>query len=191
MQKFILGKFNSHYYNLLMTKKVTVDIGVIGMAVMGQNLVLNLLDHRYNVAIFNRTRSKVDHFMETWSSMVEENATSGVPIPAFSLEEIVATMENGHRKILLMIQAGDAIDVLLSELAHHLSPGDIIIDGGNSHYMDTKRRAASLLSINGIQYIGCGVSGGELGARYGPALMPGGPSDAWYLAFPISKLGKP
>ncbi len=149
------------------------DIGLIGLAVMGQNLVLNMNDHGYTVAVYNRTTSKVDDFMN--------NAAAGrdTIIPAHSIEEFIGTLER-PRKVMLMVKAGRVVDLFIEQLLPHLEPGDIIIDGGNSQFNDTDRRTKELRE-KGILYIGSGISGGEEGARRGPSIMPGGNADAWPL----------
>jgi 6-phosphogluconate dehydrogenase len=146
------------------------DIGVIGLAVMGQNLILNINDHGYKVAIYNRTTSKVDNFLN--------NEAKGTDIVgAHSVEELASNLKSPKR-IMLMIKAGEAVDQTIEELLPHLSAGDIVIDGGNSLYSDTDRRQKYLES-KGLLYIGTGVSGGEEGARRGPSIMPGGSAAAW------------
>jgi 6-phosphogluconate dehydrogenase len=148
------------------------DIGLIGLAVMGQNLVLNMNDHGHRVAVFNRTRSKLDDFMA--------GAAAGSRVIATrSLEELVAVLER-PRKVMLMVRAGEVVDQFIDQLEHHLEPGDCIIDGGNSHFADSARRARSLAE-KGLLYVGTGVSGGEEGARHGPSIMPGGNPKAWPL----------
>jgi len=149
------------------------DIGLIGLAVMGQNLVLNMNDKGYKVAVFNRTVSKVDEFLN--------DAAKGrsTIYGAKSLEEFVNLLSK-PRKIMLMVKAGEAVDEFIELLLPHLDKGDLIIDGGNSHYPDTIRRT-KYLDEKGILFIGTGVSGGEEGARHGPSLMPGGNPKAWPL----------
>ncbi len=149
------------------------DIGLIGLAVMGQNLVLNMNDKGYKVAVFNRTVSKVDEFLN--------DAAKGrtTIYGAKSLEEFVSLLSR-PRKIMLMVKAGDAVDEFIELLVPHLDKGDLIIDGGNSHYPDTIRRT-KYLDEKGVLFIGTGVSGGEEGARHGPSLMPGGNPKAWPL----------
>lgn len=149
------------------------DIGLIGLAVMGQNLVLNMNDKGYKVAVFNRTVSKVDEFLN--------DAAKGrsTIYGAKSLEEFVNLLAK-PRKIMLMVKAGEAVDEFIELLLPHLDKGDLIIDGGNSHYPDTIRRT-KYLDEKGILFIGTGVSGGEEGARHGPSLMPGGNPKAWPL----------
>ena len=146
------------------------DIGLIGLAVMGQNLVLNMNDHGYTVAVFNRTVSKVDDFLSG-------EARGTRVLGAHSLDELVR-MLNRPRRVMLMVKAGWPVDEFIRQLLDHLEPGDIIIDGGNSNYEDTRRRV-SLVESKGLLYIGTGVSGGEEGARRGPSIMPGGSAEAW------------
>jgi len=146
------------------------DIGLIGLAVMGQNLVLNMNDHGFRVAVFNRTLSKVDDFLK--------NGAKGTQvIGTHSLEEFVSTLIR-PRRVMLMVQAGKPVDDFIELLLQYLEPGDIIIDGGNSNYNDTIRRTIFVES-KGLLYIGTGVSGGEEGARHGPSIMPGGSPAAW------------
>jgi 6-phosphogluconate dehydrogenase len=148
----------------------TGDIAVIGLAVMGQNLILNMNDHGFTVVAYNRTTSKVDDFLA--------NEAKGTQIQgAHSIEELVAKLKR-PRRIMLMVKAGAPVDEFIEQLLPHLEPGDIVIDGGNSLYGDTNRRV-ELLESKGLQYIGAGVSGGEEGARFGPSIMPGGSSAAW------------
>ena len=148
----------------------TCDIGLIGLAVMGQNLVLNMNDHGYKVAVFNRTVSKVDEFIE--------NEAKGTEVQgAHSIEELVAMLKR-PRRVMLMVKAGDTVDKMIESLLPHLEKGDIIIDGGNSLYTDSNRRTETL-AAKGILFIGTGVSGGEEGARRGPSIMPGGNPAAW------------
>jgi 6-phosphogluconate dehydrogenase len=153
------------------------DIGLIGLAVMGQNLVLNMNDHGYTVAVFNRTVSKVDEFL---NDAAQGRATI---IGTYSMEEFVATLAR-PRKVMLMVKAGEVVDAFIEQLLPLLEPGDVIIDGGNSHFPDTNRRTQTLRE-KGILYIGTGVSGGEEGARRGPSIMPGGNKEAWPLVKPI------
>src|SRR5262245_11061599 len=152
------------------------DIAVIGLAVMGQNLILNMNDHGFTVVAFNRTTSKVDDFLNQ-----EAKGTS--VIGAHSLEEMVAKLRR-PRLVMLMVKAGKPVDEFIESLFPHLEPGDIIIDGGNSLYEDTIRRVKYVES-KGLLYIGTGVSGGEEGARHGPSIMPGGSPAAWPHVKPI------
>ena len=148
----------------------TADIGLIGLAVMGQNLVLNMDDHGFTVAVYNRTTSKVDEFLAG-------PAAGTKVIGTHSLEELAGSLV-APRRVMLMVKAGDAIDAVIEELIPLLDEGDIIIDGGNSHFTDTIRRT-SHVEERGLRFIGTGVSGGEEGARHGPSIMPGGSSAAW------------
>jgi len=149
------------------------DIALIGLAVMGQNLILNMSDHGYTVVAFNRTLSKVDEFLQ--------GAAKGrdTILGAHSLEEMIGLLKK-PRKVMLMVKAGKAVDEFIELLLPHLEAGDLIIDGGNSHFPDTIRRT-KYLAGKGILYIGTGVSGGEEGARHGPSIMPGGNPAAWPL----------
>jgi len=152
-----------------MNKKA--DIGLIGLAVMGQNLVLNMNDHGYSVAVFNRTTSKVDDFLN------DAAAGRDTIYGTHSIEELAASLER-PRKIMLMVKAGAVVDSFIDMILPHLEEGDIIIDGGNSHFPDTTRRTKELKE-KGILFVGTGVSGGEEGARRGPSIMPGGNPEAW------------
>ncbi|WFD43779.1 hypothetical protein MPSI1_002443 [Malassezia psittaci] len=146
------------------------DIGLIGLAVMGQNLILNMNDKGYTVAAYNRTTSKVDSFLE--------NEAKGTKVVgAHSIQEFVSLLKR-PRKIILLVKAGPAVDAFIQQLEPYLEKGDIIIDGGNSHFPDSDRRTKELES-KGLLFVGSGVSGGEEGARHGPSLMPGGSADAW------------
>ena len=152
------------------------DIGLIGLAVMGENLVMNMESKGFTVAVFNRTTSKVDHF-------VSGRASGRNIIGCHSLEELVDNLE-APRKVFLMVKAGAAVDALIDQLLPLLDDGDIIIDGGNSHFPDTMRRT-EYVEAQGKRYIGTGVSGGEEGALKGPSLMPGGSPEAWPYVKPI------
>ncbi|XP_059164296.1 6-phosphogluconate dehydrogenase, decarboxylating-like [Physella acuta] len=146
------------------------DIALIGLAVMGQNLILNMNDHGFTVVAFNRTVSKVTEFLN--------NEAKGTKIiGATSLQDMVSKLKT-PRRVMLLVKAGSAVDDFINSLVPLLEKGDIIIDGGNSEYTDSIRRCKSLKE-KGIHFIGSGVSGGEEGARYGPSLMPGGAEDAW------------
>lgn len=154
----------------------TGDIGLIGLAVMGQNLILNINDNGFNVVAYNRTTAKVDSFLA--------NEAKGTNVQgAHSVEELVSKLKK-PRKIILLVKAGDAVDAFIQQLVPHLEKGDIIIDGGNSHYPDSIRRAKDL-EAKGLLFVGSGVSGGEEGARHGPSLMPGGSPAAWPAIKPI------
>src|SRR5579884_3141084 len=149
------------------------DIAVIGLAVMGQNLILNMNDHGYSVVAYNRTHQRIDDFLS--------GAAAGRPgiTGAGSLEELAAALQR-PRKVMLMVKAGDPTDEFIVQLMPYLEPGDVIIDGGNANFHDTIRRTA-LVESRGLLYVGTGVSGGEEGARNGPAIMPGGSVEAWPL----------
>jgi 6-phosphogluconate dehydrogenase len=152
------------------------DFGLVGLAVMGQNLVLNMDDHGFRVAVFNRTVATVDEF-------VNGNARDTKVIGTHSIEELVEVLER-PRRVMLLVKAGQPVDDFIELLLPQLEAGDIIIDGGNSNYHDTMRRTAYVES-KGLLYIGTGVSGGEEGARHGPSIMPGGSPEAWPHVKPI------
>ncbi|PWN92670.1 putative 6-phosphogluconate dehydrogenase [Acaromyces ingoldii] len=152
-----------------MTQAVA-DIGLIGLAVMGQNLILNMNDKGFTVCAYNRTTSKVDDFLNN-----EAKGTNVVG--AHSVEEFVAKLKR-PRKMIILVKAGAAVDAFIDQLVPHLEKGDIIIDGGNSHYPDSIRRTKAL-EEKGLLFVGAGVSGGEEGARHGPSIMPGGSDAAW------------
>lgn len=152
------------------------DIGLIGLAVMGQNLVLNMNDHGYTVAVYNRTTSKVDDFLQS-------SAQGTKVIGAHTIEELIGKLKK-PRRVMLMVKAGQPVDDFIELLLPHLDTGDITIDGGNSNYEDTMRRTQYVES-KGLLYIGTGVSGGEEGARHGPSIMPGGSPKAWEAVKPI------
>lgn len=140
---------------------------------MGQNLILNVADHGFSVLAFNRTVSKVDHFLANEAKSFKNIGG------AHSIEEFVQKLSK-PRKIMMLVMAGKPVDDFIEKLLNegHVEKGDIIIDGGNSHFPDTTRRCTYLQS-KGIRFVGCGVSGGEEGARWGPSLMPGGNEEAW------------
>ena len=146
------------------------DIALIGLAVMGQNLILNMNDHGFTVVAFNRTISKVDDFLN-------KEAKGTAVLGAHSLEEMVRLLKR-PRRVMLMVKAGAPVDEFIEHLIPLLEPGDIIIDGGNSLFEDTIRRTKHV-EAKGLLYIGTGVSGGEEGARHGPSIMPGGSPQAW------------
>jgi 6-phosphogluconate dehydrogenase len=152
------------------------DIGVIGLAVMGQNLALNLNDHGFRVAVHNRSAEKTQQFMQG-------PASGRTMVAAYSVQELLTQLV-APRVVLLMVKAGEVVDQYIQQLAPLLAAGDIIIDGGNSLYTDTQRRVGEL-QAKGILYVGSGVSGGEEGARHGPSIMPGGNADAWPRIKPI------
>lgn len=154
------------------------DIGLIGLAVMGENLVLNMESKGFRVAVFNRTVSKVDDFLAG-------RAAGKNIVGAHDIEDLISSLSS-PRKVMLMVKAGDVVDKFIELLSPHLSPGDVIIDGGNSNFKDTGRRVASLKEKK-IHYIGAGISGGEEGALLGPSIMPGGSEEAWPIIQPIFK----
>lgn len=152
------------------------DIGLIGLAVMGENLVLNMANHGFRVSVFNRTPERVDKFLA--------GSAKGKSITGFhTLVEFVGSLER-PRKVMMMVKAGQPVDDLIDQLIPLLESGDVIIDGGNSHYPDTNRRTAYIES-KGLFFIGTGVSGGEEGALKGPSIMPGGSKAAWPLVKPV------
>lgn len=145
-------------------EKQTPQIGVVGMAVMGKNLALNIESRGYTVAIYNRTSSKTE-------TVAKEHADKKL-VPSYSIQDFVASLEK-PRRIILMVKAGAGTDAVIQELLPLLDKGDVLIDGGNTFFKDTMRRNAEL-DKSGINFIGMGVSGGELGALQGPSMMPGG-----------------
>ena len=157
---------------MTMERETQADIAVIGLAVMGQNLILNMNDHGCTVAAYNRTVSRVDEFMAG-------PARGTRVIGTHSLEAMIARLKR-PRRVMLMVKAGTPVDDFITLLLPHLAPGDVIIDGGNSQFTDTIRRT-KWLQDKGLLYIGTGISGGEEGARRGPSIMPGGNPKAWPL----------
>ena len=152
------------------------DIGLYGLAVMGQNLVLNMNDHGFKVAVSNRSSGKVDAFLE--------QEAKGTSIVGFhEVKDMIAAIRK-PRVVMLMVKAGKPVDLTMEAMLPHLEPGDIIIDGGNSNFEDTNRRCKEMAE-KGLLFIGAGVSGGEEGARHGPSIMPGGHKDAWERIKPI------
>lgn len=152
------------------------DIGVVGLGVMGSNLVLNIADHGYSVAVFNRTESVTREFA---SSLLPGQSVR----PCYGLEDLVGSLK-APRRVLIMVSAGRPVDAVIEGLAELLTPGDVLMDGGNSHFRDTERRGG-LLTGRGMGFFGLGISGGELGARTGPSLMPGGPPRSYEAVRPI------
>jgi len=152
------------------------QFGLIGLAVMGQNLALNVERNGFSVAVYNRTAARTEEFMAGPARGKNIRA-------AYTVEELVGTLER-PRRIMLMVKAGAAVDDTIAQLQPHLEPGDLMIDGGNSFFGDTERRARELAEA-GINYIGSGVSGGEYGALWGPSIMPGGQPEAWKMVQPI------
>ena len=152
------------------------NIGLIGLAVMGQNLVLNMNDHGFKVCVYNRTAARTDEFLQG-------PAKTSQVIASYSIDKLIHKLQ-APRMIMLMVKAGDVVDFYIDLLIPHLKPGDIIIDGGNSLFTDTERRTLALAKKN-ILFIGTGVSGGEQGARHGPSIMPGGNRAAWQTVKPV------
>ncbi len=152
------------------------EIGLIGLAVMGENLVMNMESKGFTIAVYNRSTEKVDNF-------INGRAKGKKIIGCRSVEELVQALEK-PRKVMMMIRAGQAVDDMIGQLLPLLEPGDVIIDGGNSYFKDTIRRTAEVTE-KGLLYVGTGVSGGEEGALNGPCLMPGGNKEAWKLLKPI------
>src|SRR5271169_2927012 len=146
------------------------DIALIGLAVMGQNLIMNMNDHGFTVVAYNRTTEKVDHFLAN-------EAKGSKVLGAHSIAEMVSKLKK-PRRVMMLVKAGKPVDEFIEQLIPALEPGDIIIDGGNSLFEDTNRRM-KLVESKGLLYIGTGVSGGEEGARRGPSIMPGGSPAAW------------
>jgi 6-phosphogluconate dehydrogenase len=172
--------------------KPKADIGLIGLAVMGQNLVLNMADHGFRVAVYNRTAKTTDEF-------VAQNPDTPGEIVGFKSLKKLARRLSRPRKIVIMVKAGAPVDAVIDQLVPLLERGDVIIDGGNTLWTDTIRREKQL-NKRGLHFVGSGVSGGEEGARFGPSLMPGGSRDAWRVIKPIwtaiaakvdSRTGKP
>ena len=159
-----------------MSKELS-DIGLIGLAVMGQNLALNIADHGFRISVYNRTTSKTGEFVN------KHPGTPGGLHAALTLEDFVASIQR-PRKIIILVQAGKATDAVIDSLVPLLEKNDIIIDGGNSLWSDTIRREKDLATKN-LRFIGSGVSGGEEGARFGPSLMPGGAESSWNELAPI------
>ncbi|HET6685879.1 MAG TPA: NADP-dependent phosphogluconate dehydrogenase [Jiangellaceae bacterium] len=152
------------------------DIGVTGLAVMGSNLARNFARHGYTVALHNRTQARTDALMAV-------HGDEGAFVPSSTTDDFVAALEP-PRRIVAMVQAGPATDAVVDELAAHLEPGDMILDGGNAHFVDTRRRESALRD-RGIHFVGTGISGGEVGALEGPSIMPGGSDDAYAAVGPL------
>ncbi len=174
--------YDEAYYNMegyLMSRQ----IGVIGLAVMGKNLALNIAENGFRVAVYNRSYQKTKELISEISGETSEEALRNNLEGFQTLEEFVEALEL-PRKIIMMVKAGDAVDDTIRQLLPLLSKGDILMDGGNSYYLDTIRRSAELEEL-GIHYLGTGISGGEEGARKGPAIMPGGKREAYELLEPV------
>src|SRR5690242_8562005 len=145
-------------------------VGVVGLAVMGENLSMNIARHGFPVAVYNRTGARTDEFL------TERGGAAGI-VGLHDIADFVNSLER-PRRIIMMVKAGPPVDAVISELLPHLEPGDILVDGGNSFFLDTARRGDELAAA-GFNYVGMGVSGGEEGALWGPSLMPGGPKEAY------------
>ena len=154
----------------------TAQIGVTGLAVMGRNLARNLARHGHTVALHNRTASRTH-------DLVAAHGDEGSFVPSDSMAEFVASLER-PRRVVIMVKAGAGTDAVIDELAEHLEPGDIVLDGGNAHFADTRRREAALRD-KGLHFMGTGISGGEEGALNGPSIMPGGSAEAYAAAGPL------
>jgi 6-phosphogluconate dehydrogenase len=175
----------------------SAKVGLVGLAVMGQNLVLNMADHGFQVAVYNRTTATTEKFVADNPPSVF-GQTGGGLVPAAKLEDFVRSIER-PRRIVILVKAGGPTDAVIDSLVPLLDQGDVIVDGGNSLYTDTIRREKSL-NAHGLLFVGSGVSGGEEGARFGPSLMPGGKPEAWEILKPVwtaiaakvdAKTGKP
>jgi 6-phosphogluconate dehydrogenase len=175
----------------------SADIGLVGLAVMGQNLVLNMADHGFKVAVYNRTTATTEKFVADNPPSVFGD-TGGALIPAADLASFVASIKR-PRRIVILVKAGGPTDAVIDSLVPHLEANDVIVDGGNALYTDTIRREKAL-AAKGLLFVGSGVSGGEEGARFGPSLMPGGRPEAWETLEPVwmaiaakvdEKTGKP
>ena len=152
------------------------DIGVTGLAVMGRNLARNFARHGHVVALHNRTQTRTD-------DLVAQFASEGDFVPSDSLESFVASLKK-PRRVMIMVKAGDPTDAVIDDLLPLLEEGDIVVDGGNAHFLDTRRREAALRE-RGLNFVGAGVSGGEEGALEGPSIMPGGSTEAYAALGPI------
>nr|WP_284548424.1 NADP-dependent phosphogluconate dehydrogenase [Aestuariimicrobium sp. T2.26MG-19.2B] len=152
------------------------EVGVIGMAVMGSSLARNMAHKGYRVAIFNRTLAKTQH-------VIDQHGSEGTFLPAETVEQFVASLEQ-PRRIVIMVQAGKGTDATIDSLIPHLEAGDIVVDGGNAFYEDTRRREAKLREL-GFHFVGAGISGGEVGALEGPSIMPGGSKESYEALGPI------
>ncbi|MDT4960953.1 MAG: 6-phosphogluconate dehydrogenase, partial [Pseudonocardiales bacterium] len=159
-----------------MTEQGSAQIGVTGLAVMGRNLARNLARHGYPVALHNRSPERT-------RSLVEQHGDEGTFVPSESMADFVASLAQ-PRAVIVMVKAGEPTDAVISELVPLLDQGDIVIDCGNAHYADTRRREAQLKE-HGLHFVGCGVSGGEEGALNGPSIMPGGSAESYKTLGPM------
>src|SRR5690625_194514 len=158
------------------TTQATAHIGVIGMAVMGSNLARNIARRGHHVAVYNRTPGRT-------RTLIDNHGDEGTFVPAEELEAFVASLER-PRRIILMVKAGAATDATIDSLVPLLEEGDIVVDGGNAHYEDTRRRERALRE-HGLHFVGAGISGGEEGALEGPSIMPGGSPESYEALGPI------
>ena len=158
------------------TMQTSAQIGVTGLGVMGRNLARNFARHGYVVALHNRTASRT-------TDTVDQFGDEGTFVPAQTAEEFVRALER-PRRVLILVNAGDATDAVINEFAPLLEPGDMLIDGGNAHFHDTRRREAKLKQ-EGLHFVGMGVSGGEEGALHGPSIMPGGSKESYQALGPM------
>ncbi len=173
--------------SLAKPQPASADVGVVGLAVMGQNLALNIADHGFATAVHNRTTSVTEQFIAEHPAGAfgpgYRGRGPGSLVPAAQIADFVASLKR-PRVAIILVKAGNATDAVIDALAEHMQTGDVIVDGGNAHWNDTARREQALKS-RGILFVGSGVSGGELGARFGPSLMPGGDPDAWRALEPV------
>ena len=154
----------------------TAEIGVIGMAVMGSNLARNMAHKGFRVAIYNRTSSRTDE-------VIAEHGSEGIFLPFHDLADFVASLER-PRRIVMMVKAGRGTDAVIEKITPLLQPGDVLVDGGNAYFGDTRRREAAIRPT-GIHYVGTGISGGEVGALEGPSIMPGGSKESYDAIGPV------
>ena len=159
-----------------MTAPAHAQVGVTGLAVMGRNLARNLARHGYVTAVHNRTNARIRHLVDTYGS-------EGTFVPSEQMADFVASLAR-PRTIIVMVQAGDPTDAVIDQLTPLLDPGDIVVDCGNAHYTDTRRREQTL-HPKGLHFVGSGVSGGEEGALNGPSIMPGGAAEAYRTVGPM------
>jgi len=160
----------------------SADVGLVGLAVMGQNLVLNMADHGFQVAVYNRTTATTEKFIADNPPSAFGGSGGGL-VPSAKLDEFVRSIKR-PRRIIILVKAGGPTDAVIDSLVPHLERGDVIVDGGNALYTDTIRREKALAD-KGLLFVGSGVSGGEEGARFGPSLMPGGKPEAWEILKPV------
>ncbi|MBX3385232.1 MAG: NADP-dependent phosphogluconate dehydrogenase [Phycisphaeraceae bacterium] len=166
-----------------MPAPATADVGLVGLAVMGANLALNMADHGFKVAVYNRTTSVTEEFVA--GNPVEVIGAGGALVPGAELKDFVASIKR-PRRIVILVKAGVGTDAVIDSLVPHLEAGDLVVDGGNAEWTDTVRREQAL-AAKGLLFVGSGVSGGEEGARFGPSLMPGGKPESWKLLEPVWK----